>query len=208
LYHYDSSRTGEIDHGYQILGSFDDLFNHGVKGVNFALSMGDNYVRTQLFNKLLFYGGRIPTLIHPKSNISRFAKIGYGSVIHTNAIVEADVVIGSNTILSYDATMTHSSHIANNCFVAPKALVGAYVSIEDNVFIGLSATVVSGKVDKIGANSVIGAGAVVINSVPNDCIVAGVPAKIIKELPSPSELSGCATAHYAELHHLNRKEAA
>ena len=47
LYHYNSERTGELDHGYTIIGSFDDLFAQGdLTGQSYLLTMGDNKVRT------------------------------------------------------------------------------------------------------------------------------------------------------------------
>jgi acetyltransferase-like isoleucine patch superfamily enzyme len=54
------------------------------------------------------------------------------------------------------------------------------VKIEENVWIGDSAIVCKGVT--IGANSIVGAGAVVINSVPPNVIVAGNPARVVKPL--------------------------
>ena len=50
--------------------------------------------------------------------------------------------------------------------------------IGDNVFVGANSCII-GKI-KIGNNVVIGAGSVVVKDVPNNCTVAGNPAKIIK----------------------------
>ena len=52
--------------------------------------------------------------------------------------------------------------------------------IENNVWVGDSAIICKGVT--LGENSVIGAGAVVANSVPPNCIVAGNPARVVKEL--------------------------
>ena len=56
----------------------------------------------------------------------------------------------------------------------------ALVVIEDNVWIGANATILKGV--HIGANSVIGTGAVVTDSVPRDQVVAGNPARMVKSL--------------------------
>ena len=43
LYHYNDERTGQSDHGFKILGSFNELFSIGdLSGMNFLLTMGDN----------------------------------------------------------------------------------------------------------------------------------------------------------------------
>lgn len=58
LYHYNGDRTGDIEHGYRVLGSFDDLFSRpSLVGMNLALSQGDNAIRSQLFDKILQKGG-------------------------------------------------------------------------------------------------------------------------------------------------------
>ena len=59
-------------------------------------------------------------------------------------------------------------------------MVGAYVSIGDNVFIGQHSTIVSDKVSQIGSNSFIGAGSLVLSDVSPGTLVYGAPAKEIK----------------------------
>ena len=54
------------------------------------------------------------------------------------------------------------------------------ITIEDDVLIGTRSIIMKGVT--IGARSIIGAGSVVVKSIPSDCIAAGNPAKIIKHL--------------------------
>ena len=76
LYHYNDDRTGEVDHGFNIIGSFEELFSKGnLHGMNFLLTMGDNKIRTELTDRIISLGGNVPTLIHPTAIISRFAEI-------------------------------------------------------------------------------------------------------------------------------------
>lgn len=183
LYHYSADRTGEVDHGYPILGSFDDLWEKpSLSGMAFALSQGNNKIRKEVFDKIVSMGGDVPTLIHPKAEVSRFAVLGKGVVIHIGTVVHPDVVIGDNSIISYHSSITHNTQIGNNCYIAMGAMIGAYVHIEDNVFIGIGVNMISGKVDTIGQNAYIGAGALVTKSVPPFTVVAGFPAKVIKQL--------------------------
>ena len=58
------------------------------------------------------------------------------------------------------------------------------VDIADNVWIGDSAIICKGL--SIGENSIIGAGAVVVHSIPANCIAAGNPAQVVKHL-DPAE---------------------
>lgn len=83
-----------------------------------------------------------------------------------------DALIGHNVVL---ATLNHHMAPAKR-----SALIPAPIHIGDRVWIGSNSTVLPGV--HIGDNSVVAAGAVVTKDVPANCIVGGVPAKLIREL--------------------------
>jgi UDP-3-O-[3-hydroxymyristoyl] glucosamine N-acyltransferase len=183
LYHYNGDRTGQIDHGFKIIGSFNDLLSKGnLDGMNFLLTMGDNERRTNLSERIINMGGKVPTLIHPMAVISRFSKISsVGVYISPFTYIQADSSVDSFTVLLSHVNISHSTHIGKSCFIAGMAVVGAYTNVEDYVFIGQGALSISGKVNSIGKFAYIGARSLITRDIPAYSVVAGSPARIIEK---------------------------
>jgi maltose O-acetyltransferase len=110
--------------------------------------------------------------------------IGAGTAFSNNVqvIAEAGVTIGARCLIG-DAVQILDSDFhalgAADRHVRPGA--AAPVVLEDNVFIGSRAILLKGVT--IGRNSVIGAGSVVVRSIPPGVIAAGNPAKVLRPLP-------------------------
>ena len=182
LYHYNDERTGETDHGFKILGSFDDLFSHNIKGKNYLLTMGDMQIRKEIAEHLDGLGGVIPTIIHPNSSISRFVSISNQGVIIGNGVeLQNDVVVNEGTVIRSGALVCHNTTLGSNVFVGPKALVGAFLTIDDFAFIGQGSILVSRKATRIGNNTLIGAGSLVTKPIKDNVVAVGNPARVIKQ---------------------------
>ncbi len=90
----------------------------------------------------------------------------------------AKINIGDNCMLASGVYITDSDwHDIYNRVALGKT---GPIEIAANVWIGDSAIICKGV--SIGENSIIGAGAVVVNSIPSNCIAAGNPAKVVKRL--------------------------
>lgn len=87
------------------------------------------------------------------------------------------VLIGANVVISdtdFHPIMSNERRYSRtNIQTSP-------ITIGDNVFIGMNSLILKGV--RIGKNSVIGAGSIVTSDIPEDCIAAGVPARILKNL--------------------------
>jgi acetyltransferase-like isoleucine patch superfamily enzyme len=100
------------------------------------------------------------------------------------------VVLGANCMLASNAYITDADwHDIYNRNSAPGG--SAEVVLEDNVWLGDSVIVCKGV--RIGRNSVAGAGAVVVDDVPANVVVAGNPARVVKELDPDRKLVTRAT---------------
>lgn len=87
-----------------------------------------------------------------------------------------EITIGNDVAISHDVTIMDSDA---HCIDSKDYEMSKPVHIEDNVWIGTRATILKGV--KIGKGSIVAAGAVVTKDVPPNSMVAGVPAKVIKE---------------------------
>lgn len=181
LFHYNEERTGEIEHGLKIIGSFSDLFSQKIDGWSFMLSMGNMDIRKNLSEKILMAGGLLPTVIHPSAIISRFSSISnIGVLIGAGCIIQSDAHIDSHVVIRDLALICHQADIGKYSFIGPQALVGAHTILKPLSFIGQKALLISGKVNVVGEHSLIGAGSVVTKSIGDDVVAVGFPAKVIK----------------------------
>jgi|WetSurMetagenome_2_1015567.scaffolds.fasta_scaffold227062_2 serine O-acetyltransferase len=111
---------------------------------------------------------------------------GLGLVL-CNASVSPRAEIGAGTLLGYRGLgiVIHAqARVGSNVVIGPQVTVGARAPhpgcpvIGNDVFIGTGAKILGGI--RIGDGAVIGANAVVIDDVPSHCMAAGVPARIIR----------------------------
>lgn len=107
--------------------------------------------------------------------------VGYESKFETKpitphgmmgVIVNPNVVVGKNVWIFQFVQIVANTFENSRKYGSPK--------IGDNVYLG-AACIIVGNIN-IGNNVVVGAGSVVTSSVPDNCMVAGNPAKIIKTL--------------------------
>jgi serine O-acetyltransferase len=160
--------------------------NDGKSGIALFIKsyFGDRGFRAVFYYRIANYfthkGIRyVPTLIRSYSigktgsEIMPAAAIGPGLLIKhpVGIVIGKGVIIGSNCTISQNVTLgeKHLSGTAHK-----------YPVIGDNVTICTGAIVI-GDVE-IGDNSIIGANSVINQNVPPNCVVAGIPGKIIKRL--------------------------
>ena len=107
-----------------------------------------------------------------------YCDIGTNCFVGALAQISANVVVGKHCSLYGNCIVGHDSKVGEFCHLASNSVIGSHVKIGTGVHIGLNATV--REYITIGNNSIIGAGAVVMRDVPDNAIVAGNPARVLK----------------------------
>lgn len=135
--------------------------------------------RSIFINQVAKYNIPFAKLIHPSARISKKSSLGTGTILGVGTIVATNTQLGDHIIVNRGATIGHHTTIDSFVTIGPSTNISGNCRIDSCVYIGISVTIIDHV--SIGANSIIAAGAVVINDVPAKVMVAGVPAKIIKE---------------------------
>ncbi len=128
----------------------------------------------------------ISARIEPGAIIREQVTIEKNAVIMMGAILNIGAYVGEGSMIDMGAVLGGRATVGKHCHVGAGAVLAGVIEpasatpviVEDNVLIGANAVVIEGC--RIGQNSVVAAGAVVIGDVPANTVVAGCPAKVIK----------------------------
>ncbi|MDE6981718.1 MAG: acetyltransferase, partial [Lachnospiraceae bacterium] len=155
-----------------------EIFKSGVKYV--FVAVGDNRVRSKLYNKVIQLGFMPISAISKKAIVSDSAMIGEGTCIMPGAVINVNAKIGKGCIINTNSSIDHDCMIEDFVHIAPGVAVSGYTSIGEGTFIGTNSSVI----DKIhiGRWTQVGAGAAVVNDLPSNILAYGVPAKEIRRM--------------------------
>jgi sugar O-acyltransferase (sialic acid O-acetyltransferase NeuD family) len=148
--------------GYKVIGDdldidrFSKIYKYAIIAVG---QIRSPKTRVKIFSLLIKSGFVLPSIISPRSYVSRHAVIGSGSIIMHDAVVNANAVIGDNCIINSKALIEHDSIIHNHCHISTNVTINGNVIVGEGSFIGSGAVTNNSIVIK--KNSFFKAGALV-----------------------------------------------
>ena len=164
----------EID-GIPVLGDISSYEKY--PNAAFVIAIGNSAVREKIAQQL--DGVRWYTAVHPAAVVSRMStRIGEGSVVMANAVINPAAQIGKHCIINTAAVVEHDNRLGSFVHVSVGARLGGTVSVGDHTWVGIGAAVSSNV--SVCDHCMLGAGAVVIHNIKESGTYVGVPARKIK----------------------------
>ena len=168
--------------GYKILGRQEDIVKlvdqYNIEGG--VISIGDNWVRYYVSEQIK---QQVPNFnfvnaIHPSVIIGDNVELGEGVVMMAGCIINPKSKIGNFTFFATGAQVDHDCNIKNYSSISAGSVTGGYVTLGEFSAITLGVTVIDRL--KIGKNTVVGAGSLVLKDLSDNVLAYGNPCKVIR----------------------------
>lgn len=129
----------------------------------------------------------LPARIEPTAVLRHQVTVEKNAVILMGAIINVGAFIGEGTMVDMGAIIGSGAQIGKYCHIGAGAVVAGMlepactkpVTVKDGVLIGANAVILEGVT--VGKNAVVAAGAVVTQDVAAGTVVAGCPARYVKD---------------------------
>ncbi|TGE25692.1 acetyltransferase [Hymenobacter aquaticus] len=166
-------------HGVPYLGGSAEL-NSVAEPLQVVVAVGNGRSRAAIVRRLTSPRLRFATVVHPGVACQPYQhlQLGEGCIIGQGCILTTDIRLGRHVLLNLGCTIGHDAVLDDFCSLMPHANVGGEAHLETGVYLGTNATVINQV--RIGARTIVGAGAVAVRDLPADCTAVGVPATVIK----------------------------
>ena len=181
---FDEIAVNSEINGFPVLCNSSEVYQkyEKYKDVKFVFQMYrlDILLETiKLKDSLKIPNSRYLKFIHPSCMVARSAKIGAGTIILANSVVNSNATIGNfNTIVS-NVTIGHDAKIGNYNLIATQSTI-ANITMGDRNFIGINCS--TNNYISIGDDCMVGMGSNLLKSIPSGTKCFGNPAKAVDTL--------------------------
>jgi len=179
----DSNLSDEFIGQYPILGGTDEISDFVRQGyyIHYTLhcTSKNKLERVEKFKRLEIPLEAMASAVHPRACIDPSTRLGHGVLISPFVATSVNVEIGHCVHAYPHSYMAHDSVISDFVTLTSHAIVGSRVRVEEGAQLGLNSCIRERV--RIGAYAIVGMGAVVLNNLEDHAVVAGNPARAIRE---------------------------
>ncbi|MCS0047965.1 acetyltransferase [Vibrio antiquarius] len=144
-----------------------------------VIAIGNNKIRLEKQNLLSTAGAKFSVLEHPRATISRHSQLDKGTVVMAGAVINPFVKVGKACIINTSSTIDHDCRLEDGVHVSPGCNLAGGVTVGEGTWLGIGSQVK--QLISIGTGVMVGAGATVVNHVPDLQTVVGTPAQLINK---------------------------
>jgi sugar O-acyltransferase (sialic acid O-acetyltransferase NeuD family) len=179
----DRLEPGSLVMRYPVLGRIDDLrrimTERNIEGGHVAI--GDNWTRGLIAAKVeqAVPGFHFVAAVHPGAVVSRHACVGRGALVLAGAIISSKCCVHEFCTVWTGASLDHDSTLEAFSSLAPGVVTGGNVRVGAYSAVCLSAGIVHGV--SVGTQTVVGAGSLVLDDLPDYVVAYGNPARVIRK---------------------------
>jgi sugar O-acyltransferase (sialic acid O-acetyltransferase NeuD family) len=148
------------------------------EGDELIMAISDPFAKSQIASKLKQKGAKFVNFIHSSAIVARSAVLGEGVVVCPRSTISADARVGDFVTLNGCSGIAHDVVVGSYTTINSFVDLTGYVEVGESVFFGTGVKVIPKT--KIGSGSKIGAGSIVVRSVPENSIIYASPAKRLK----------------------------
>lgn len=143
------------------------------------VGIGNNRDRERIASMISEAGFTFASAIHPSAQIGHGVRVGAGSVLMANTVINTGAVIGEHVIINTSASVDHDCVVEDFSHISPGVNLAGGVTVGRGAHIGTGACAIPGV--RIGEWAKVGAGATVMSDVPPYATVVGNPAESLRD---------------------------
>lgn len=158
---------------YSIIGTDEDMPKYINKAL-FLVTVGqikEVALRIKLHEMIKQAGGKLATLVASTAYVSKYAKLGKGSVVMHHAFVNASATIGKGCIINTFANIEHDVTIGDFCHISTGAILNGNVQMGNCCFVGSQSVLINNV--SVCDNVIIGAGTTIIKNIITEGVYYG-----------------------------------
>lgn len=134
--------------GYKVVGRDEDIPKFVSDDTYFLITLGQiksSEIRKKTFHFVKANNGKFATIVSKRAYVSKYAKIGEGTIVMHDVLVNANAIVNEHVILNTKSVVEHDVIIESFCHISTGAIVNGNCKIENGSFVGSLATIEQGK---------------------------------------------------------------